>query len=100
LRGDEPDSYILENLVGVERRTDYLLRESLILHFSESEPVCILLIGSRGETNAEEWLTEDLESEDGKWGACETKDHCGKCKVQIVPGSAGAIEGRCSKCKN
>lgn len=69
-RGSE-GGYILEELKGVKRITDIYHRESLVLFFEESEPVCILLIGNR-VTKADEYLTQALESsEDGEWGECE-----------------------------
>ncbi len=62
--------FILEELTGVKRVTDFYHRECLVLFFEESEPVCILLIGNR-VTKADEYLTEALESdEDGEWGEC------------------------------
>lgn len=72
--------YILQEIVGLERITDFYGRESLVLHFKSEwpatepvEPIAILLNNygapKKPYTDAQDWLLEALENgDDGEWG--------------------------------
>lgn len=66
--------YVLQELAGVERATDYYGREYLVLHFNDDdEPVAVMLNNFRAPGGAyvaaEGWLLGALEAGvDGVWG--------------------------------